>query len=156
MTSAHGYSDVIFLRGVHLSCHFSRKILRTYQSAFNDENKNNPKGKCFGSPARQRVVLWILLSFCFPLLYTTKYSYLKRETTLHTLDYYHRIQSMATRLKLFLCLFMLFAYKTTFYAVGGWKKIYPNGTKSTPFFIGLEQAPYEFLPSKLYKIRQIG
>ena len=41
-------------------------------------------------------------------------------------------------------------------AVGGWNKIYPNGIKSTHFFIGLEEAPYGFLPSKLYKIRQIG
>ena len=47
MAAALGYSDVIFLRGGHLSCHFLRKRPRACQNAFNDENKNNGKGKMF-------------------------------------------------------------------------------------------------------------
>ena len=47
MAVAQGYSDVIFLRGGHLTCHFLRKAPRTFQSDFNDQNKNNCKGKLF-------------------------------------------------------------------------------------------------------------
>ena len=47
MAVAQGYSDVIFLRGGNLSFHFLRKAPRTCQSAFNDQNKNNFKGKMF-------------------------------------------------------------------------------------------------------------
>ena len=47
MTAVQGYSDVIFLRGGHLSCHFLSKAPRTCQSDFNDLNKNNCKGKMF-------------------------------------------------------------------------------------------------------------
>ena len=47
MPAAQGYSDVIFLRGGHLSCHFLRKAHLTCQSDFNDQNKNNCKGKMF-------------------------------------------------------------------------------------------------------------
>ena len=36
MTAAQGYSDVIFLRGGHLSCQFLTKAPRTGQSDFND------------------------------------------------------------------------------------------------------------------------
>ena len=41
MAAAQVYSDVIFLRGGHLSCRFFRKAPRTCQSDFNDQNKNN-------------------------------------------------------------------------------------------------------------------
>ena len=47
MSSAQRYTDVIFLRGDHLSCHFLRKAHHTCQSAFNDQNKNNYNGKMF-------------------------------------------------------------------------------------------------------------
>ena len=47
MAAAQGYSDVIFLRGDHLSCLFLPKAQRACQSAFNDENKNDCKGKMF-------------------------------------------------------------------------------------------------------------
>ena len=40
MATLRGYSDVIFLRGGHLSCHLLRKAPRTCQSDFNDLNKN--------------------------------------------------------------------------------------------------------------------
>ena len=45
MAAAKIYSDVLFLRGGHLSCHFLRKSPRTCQIVFNDENKNNGKGE---------------------------------------------------------------------------------------------------------------
>ena len=47
MAAAQGYSDVIFLRGGHLSCHFLRKAPLTCQSDLNDRNKNIYKGKMF-------------------------------------------------------------------------------------------------------------
>ena len=47
MAAAQGDSDVIFLRGVHLSFRFLRKAPRTCQSDFNDPNENNCKGKMF-------------------------------------------------------------------------------------------------------------
>ena len=62
MASAQGYSDVIFLRGGHLSCHFLRKAPRTCQSDFND--KKIAKGKCFGSPARHRDSLIFTAPHC--------------------------------------------------------------------------------------------
>ena len=45
--AAQSYSDVILLRGGHLSCHFLREAPRTCYSAFNDKNKNNCEGKMF-------------------------------------------------------------------------------------------------------------
>ena len=46
MAAVQGYPDVTFTRGSNLSCHL-RKAPRTCQRAFNDENKNNCKGKMF-------------------------------------------------------------------------------------------------------------
>ena len=45
--ATQGYKDVIFLRGGHLSCYFLRKAPLKCQSDFNDQNKNNCKGKMF-------------------------------------------------------------------------------------------------------------
>ena len=47
MTALKGYSDVIFLRGGRLSCHFLRKAPLPCQSDYNDQSKNNCKGKIF-------------------------------------------------------------------------------------------------------------
>ena len=72
MAAAQGFSDVIFLRGSYLSCHFLRKAPLTRQSDFNDQNKNNCKGKCFGLRARPRDSLvfrgnFVLIPKHFPL-----------------------------------------------------------------------------------------
>ena len=47
ITAAMEYSDVLFLRGSHLSCHLLRKAPRTCQTDFNYLNKNHCKGKMF-------------------------------------------------------------------------------------------------------------
>ena len=61
MATAQGDSDVIFLRGGHLSCHLLRKAPRTSQSDFNNLTKTIAKGKCFGSPARRRDSLVLII-----------------------------------------------------------------------------------------------
>ena len=47
IVAAQGYSDIIFMRGGHLSCQVLGKAPPTLQSDFNDQNKNNCKGKMF-------------------------------------------------------------------------------------------------------------
>ena len=55
MAAAQDYSDVIFLRGGHLNCHFLKgKPLVHVKVVLMIKTKTIEKGKCFGSPARQR------------------------------------------------------------------------------------------------------
>ena len=68
MATAQGYSDVIFLRGGHLSCHFLRKGPRTCQSYFNDQNKNNCKGKMFWVTRSAAGFSGIVFQKCFEVL----------------------------------------------------------------------------------------
>ena len=58
-----GYTEVIILRGGHLSCHFLRKAPRTWQSDFNDQNKNNCKGTMFRLPRQAAEFSGIQISY---------------------------------------------------------------------------------------------